>query len=81
MVGYTTACVERYLTLSGKHASSLRYVDTPNLDDHQLDPAGDLKRGEPKESSAKIVLKVLYCARYNRTDFFLFGELLGARSD
>ena len=41
----------------------------PVHSDHQLDPGGDLERGELKEDSAKIVLKFLHCARCNRTGF------------
>ena len=62
------ASVDRYLELSGKTRSSLKPVSTPCIDDHRLDPADDLVRGELKEESAKIVLKALYVARINRTD-------------
>ena len=68
MSGHVSASVDRYLELSGKPRSSLKRVATPCIDDHQLDPADDLKRGELKEECAKIVLKALYCARMNRTD-------------
>ena len=68
MQGHTQATVNRYLELSGKARSSLKEVATPCLDDHQLEPKDDETRGELKEESAKIVLKALYVARYNRTD-------------
>ena len=68
MSGHVVASVERYLELSGKTRNSLKPVSTPCIDDHQLDPADDLVRGELKEESAKIVLKALYVARINRTD-------------
>ena len=68
MQGHTEASVDRYLDLSGKHLSSLHPVATPCLDDHLLDPADDEKKGVLKEESAKIVIKTLYVARYNRID-------------
>ena len=68
MSGHVVASVDRYLELSGKNRNSLKPVSTPCIDDHQLDPADDLVRGELKEESAKIVLKALYVARINRTD-------------
>ena len=41
MQGHTEARADRYLELSGKPNSSLEYVATPCLDDHQLDPKDD----------------------------------------
>ena len=69
MAGHTRASVERYLELAGKPMSSLQPVATPCLDDHLLDPHDDVNPGRLKEESAKIVLKALYVARYNRVDF------------
>ena len=63
MSGHVVASVARYLEFSGKTVNSLKPVATPCLDDHQLDPADDLKRGELKEEAAKIVLKALYVAK------------------
>ena len=59
MSGHVVASVERYLELSGKTRNSLKPVSTPCIDDHQLDPADDLVRGELKKESAKIVLKAV----------------------
>ena len=36
MVGHAEKCVERYLELSGKDIKSLKQVETPCIDDHQL---------------------------------------------
>ena len=64
MSGHVVASVERYLELCGKTRNSLKPVSTPCIDDHQLDLADDLVRGELKEESAQIVLKALYVATY-----------------
>ena len=68
MCGHVSGSVDRYLELSGKTRASLKPVSTPCIDDHQLLPEDDHKRGVLKEASAKIVLKCLYVARMNRTD-------------
>ena len=68
MSGHVEASVERYLELTGKHISSLKPVATPCMDDHMLDPKDDGLTGVLREASAKIVLKALYAARFNRTD-------------
>ena len=68
MQGHTRASVDRYLALAGKPVSSLQPVATPCLDDHLLDPHDDVNLGKLKQESAKIVLKALYVARYNRVD-------------
>ena len=68
MSGHVSASVDRYLELSGKPRGSLLPVATRCIDDHQLDPADDVNKGELKQSCAKIVLKTLYVARMNRTD-------------
>ena len=66
MQGHIEASVEEYLEVSGKPRSSLKPVATPCLDDHQLDPKDDKLRGELSEESAKIELKALYVARFDR---------------
>ena len=68
MSGHATQCVERYLELSNKLPSSLKYVATPSIDDHQLSPEDFTTKGELAPVAARIVLKALYLARMKRAD-------------
>ena len=68
MSGHATGCVDRYLELANMRADSLKKVDTPCIDDHQI-PELDFKTtGALTPVAAIIVLKALFLARVCRPD-------------
>ena len=68
MCGHAEACVDRYLELSKMKERDLKRVETPCIDDHQLN-ADDFKTpGKLTSVAARIVLKALYLARIGRPD-------------
>ena len=69
MQGHTEMSVQRYLELSGKHESSLKFVQTPCVDDRQFPPEDFETKGALSAYAARIVLKALYVARMNRLEF------------
>ena len=68
MGGHAQQCVDRYLELAERSASSFKQVATPCIDDHQLSPEEMVTKDALSAVAAKIVLKVLYLARVGRMD-------------
>ena len=74
MSGFVQQTVEKYLELSGKDESSLKKVTTPSIDDHTIDPKEFEEKGELASDGpggwhpAKVLMKMLYCARIVRLD-------------
>ena len=68
MEGHAVQCVERYCELAKKKPETLKTVETPGLDDHQLKPEDFEASGELSDVSAQIVLRCLYLARIGRPD-------------
>ena len=68
MGGHAEACVERYLELSKMKLSDLKRVETPCIDDHQLQAEDFKTQGKLTPVAARIVLKALYLARIGRPD-------------
>ena len=68
MCGHAEACVDRYLELSKMKVRDLKRVETPCIDDHQLQEADFKTPGKLTSVAARIVLKALYLARIGRPD-------------
>lgn len=66
MSDFMSSCVERYLELAGKTASSLRQVDTPFIEITQEGP--DRPTGALQPIAARVLMKILYGARMARYD-------------
>lgn len=64
--GHARKCVDRYVELAQVSDKTLRKVATPNLDDHQFRPEEFESKGRLSPVASKIVLTVLYLARFNR---------------
>ena len=76
LTGNVKDCVTRYLDLSGKKLSDLKYAATPGINDDQLDTADFAGTGELAKCASKIVLKCLWCARLTRPDIYWTVNLL-----
>ena len=70
MRGHQEQSVERYCELAKVDRATLRHVNTPCIDDHQLNPSDFEVQGKLKPDASKIVLKCLYGARTNRMDLY-----------
>ena len=70
MKGHAEQCVEKYLELANKHESTLKAVETPCIDDHQIPPEDFETKGVLSPLAARIVLKALSLARVNRSDIW-----------
>ena len=69
MDGFAAQCVERYLELSNHKESCLKEVPTPSLDETAFLFTADWEtKGELAGVCAKIVMKVLFMARFYRYD-------------
>ena len=74
MSGFVKQTVEKYLELTGKDEASLKKVATPAIDDHTIDPKEFEEKGELASDGpggwhpAKVLMKMLYCARIVRFD-------------
>ena len=68
MKGHAEQCVERYLELTHQKASDLQKVSTPCLDDHQIAPEDFVSKGKLSSTASRIVMKVLFLARFGRPD-------------
>ena len=68
MSGHAEACVDRYLELSKMKVRDLKRVETPCIDDHQLQAEDFKTPGKLTSVAARIVLKALYLARIGRPD-------------
>ena len=80
LTGNVKDCVTRYLELSGKKLSDLKYVATPGINDDQLDSTDYAASGELAKCASKIVLKCLWCARLTRPDIYWTVNLLAKRA-
>ena len=68
MSGFAMQCVDRYLELSGSKVEDLKPASTPTLDDQSFAIEDYETRGALATVCAKIVMKILFMARYFRYD-------------
>ena len=68
MTGFLVQCIDKYLELAKLAKDKLKPVATPSIDDHQISPEDFEERGDLASCAAKIVMKVLYGARFLRYD-------------
>ena len=68
MQGHARKCVSKYCELADVTPESLKQVATPNIDDNQLLPHEFEEKGKLSTIAARIVLTVLYLARFARPD-------------
>ena len=68
MQGHAEQSVDKYCELAHVKRSTLKKVATPCIDDHMFSADELVVKGELHDCCARIVLKVLYFARMNRTD-------------
>ena len=71
MEGHAKKYVERYCELANKTTQQLYKVETPCLDDHQLNEEELGSVGELSKVCSQIFLKCLYLARIRRLDILL----------
>ena len=57
MCGHTRGCVEYFCHVANYDQKNFRVVTTPNLDNHEIDPAELEIRGELASECASVVLK------------------------
>ena len=68
MDGFAQQCVDRYLELSSSKVEDLKPVPTPTLDEHSFTEQDHETRGALAPVCAKIVMKILFMARFYRYD-------------
>ena len=65
--------VEKYFQLSGNKESDRKVVQTPSIDDHQIQPEDFESKGSLSNDAARIVTKALYDARFVK--YHLLGPI------
>ena len=66
--GYMQQCVDRYLEHTGMQAKDSKFAETPGMDDNMFKPNEWIDKGELSGDAAKIIMKILYGARFYRWD-------------
>ena len=64
MIGFLVQCIEKYLELAKLAKDKLKPVATPSIDDHQISPEDFEEKGDLASCATKIVMKILYGARW-----------------
>ena len=68
MAGFMQQCIERYTELTKIAPDKIKAAATPGLDDSSMLPEDWETKGELSGEAAKIVMKIIYAARFYRWD-------------